>query len=207
MFVARFGILDWTIIYLGLTGYVAAFVTVQSALGMWWKLALKQARVGIGFRVNLGSIGRGKVSWGPIPVSGYTEFFDEDDIQQGKWSGSTLATLPWWKGVIVRLSGPMVAGLVGGIVYFTATGPAAYLLGVFGLISQCALNLLPIPPFIGGHLMLLCVQGIRGRPVGERTRLGLTMFGLLVAIIVSLGLYYILIVDPNRLLPPFHSFE
>jgi len=40
------------------------------------------------------------------------------------------------------------------------------------------LNFLPIPALDGGHMVFLLAEGVRGKPVDERTQVALTLAGV-----------------------------
>ena len=56
------------------------------------------------------------------------------------------------------------------------------------------INFLPIPVLDGGHMLFLCYEGIRGKPVDERWAMGLTLAGLmfilgLMVFVIGMDLY------------------
>jgi len=61
-----------------------------------------------------------------------------------------------------------------------AERPAIEYAYFLGLISAClaVMNLLPLLPFDGGHLVFLLLEKIKGSPVNERIREGVTYVGL-----------------------------
>ncbi len=67
------------------------------------------------------------------------------------------------------------------------------LLQLFALISLSLgiMNLLPIPLLDGSHLLLLVVEGIRGKRLSEKAQTAITMAGLLIIVgLFALGLYF-----------------
>ena len=64
-------------------------------------------------------------------------------------------------------------------------------------INLAVLNALPLPLLDGGQLVMLLVEGVRGRPLPERFQLAVMQSGLL----LLLGLSVVLIVRDTTQLP------
>jgi len=89
------------------------------------------------------------------------------------------------KGILVRdispreIGGPILIGQVSG--RFARLGFDALLsFMAFLSVNLAILNLLPIPVLDGGHLVLLFLEGIRGKPLSLALRMKLTQVGLFV---------------------------
>jgi regulator of sigma E protease len=66
-----------------------------------------------------------------------------------------------------------------------ALGLAPYLMFMaFISVNLGVLNLLPIPVLDGGHLGIMALEALRGRPLKERTQMALQKLGL--AIILAI---------------------
>jgi len=67
--------------------------------------------------------------------------------------------------------------------------PLIYYVYLMALISACiaVINFLPIPPFDGGHVVLLLIEKIKGSAISERTQGAIAYIG--VVLIVALFLY------------------
>ncbi|HKW13706.1 MAG TPA: RIP metalloprotease RseP [Candidatus Krumholzibacteria bacterium] len=62
-------------------------------------------------------------------------------------------------------------------------------------INLCVFNLMPLPPFDGGHLALLAYEGIARRPVNRRVREWVTQGGF---VLVILLMAFVLVLDLTR---------
>jgi len=62
-------------------------------------------------------------------------------------------------------------------------------------INLCIFNLLPVPPFDGGHLAILAYEGIARRPLNRRAREWLTQGGF---VLVILLMAFVLVLDVTR---------
>jgi regulator of sigma E protease len=62
-------------------------------------------------------------------------------------------------------------------------------------INLCIFNLMPVPPFDGGHLAILAYEGIARRPVNRRVREWLTQGGF---VLVILLMAFVLVLDLTR---------
>jgi regulator of sigma E protease len=104
--------------------------------------------------------------------------------QTGRAAGVILFTL---KGLLTgqvsprEIGGPILVGQISGEV--VRLGPEAFLsfIALFS-INLAVLNLLPIPVLDGGHLVFLCVEGVRGRPLSLAQRQRLTQIGFFVLV-------------------------
>jgi regulator of sigma E protease len=62
-------------------------------------------------------------------------------------------------------------------------------------INLCVFNLMPLPPFDGGHLAMLAYEGIARRPVNRRVREWVTQGGF---VLVILLMAFVLVLDLTR---------
>ena len=72
-----------------------------------------------------------------------------------------------------------------------------YLLGflAFFNINLCVFNLIPLPPFDGGHLAILAIEGVMRRPVNRRVRDWLAQGGF---VLIILLMAFVLVLDLSR---------
>lgn len=72
-----------------------------------------------------------------------------------------------------------------------------YLLGflAFFNINLCVFNLIPLPPFDGGHLAILAIEGVMRRPVNRRVRDWLAQGGF---VLIILLMVFVLVLDLSR---------
>lgn len=103
---------------------------------------------------------------------------------QESWNKARLVLFTL-KGIVVRdispreIGGPILIGQVSG--QFARLGFDALIsFMAFLSVNLAILNLLPIPVLDGGHLVLLLVEGIRGKPLSLALRVRLTQVGLFV---------------------------
>ncbi|MEJ2504138.1 MAG: site-2 protease family protein, partial [Gemmatimonadota bacterium] len=84
-----------------------------------------------------------------------------------------------------ELGGPVMIGQLSGMA---ARAGLPTLLTFVALLSinLAVINLLPIPALDGGHLLLLGIEVIRGRPTPERLRLALGRVGTVLVIALML---------------------
>lgn len=87
------------------------------------------------------------------------------------------------KGIVMRdispreIGGPILIGQVSG--QFARLGIDALIsFMAFLSVNLAILNLLPIPVLDGGHLVLLLLEGVRGKPLSLALRIRLTQVGL-----------------------------
>lgn len=92
-------------------------------------------------------------------------------------------------------------GLVGGArlagqAVETGQGqPLLQLLAAF-IVFLGVLNLMPLPPLDGGHLLVLALEKIRGRPVDARKVIPVAAFVLSVMIVLSIAILYLDLAHP-----------
>jgi regulator of sigma E protease len=103
---------------------------------------------------------------------------------QESWSKASLVLFTL-KGILVRdispreIGGPILIGQVSG--QFARLGFDALIsFMAFLSVNLAILNLLPIPVLDGGHLVLLFLEGVRGKPLSLALRVRLTQVGLFV---------------------------
>lgn len=73
--------------------------------------------------------------------------------------------------------------------------PLLELLAAF-IVFLGVLNLLPLPPLDGGHLLVLAIEKVRGRPVDARKVIPVAAFVLSVMVVLSLAILYLDLVHP-----------
>jgi regulator of sigma E protease len=84
-----------------------------------------------------------------------------------------------------ELGGPILIGQISGAA--TRAGLPTLLFFVALLsINLAVINILPIPALDGGHLALLAVEAVRGKPTGERARAALARVGLAFVVVLML---------------------
>ncbi len=103
---------------------------------------------------------------------------------QESWNKASLVLFTL-KGIVVRdispreIGGPILIGQISG--QFARLGFDALIsFMAFLSVNLAILNLLPIPVLDGGHLVLLFLEGIRGKPLSLALRIRLTQVGLFV---------------------------
>ncbi|HXF74333.1 MAG TPA: M50 family metallopeptidase [Actinomycetota bacterium] len=79
-------------------------------------------------------------------------------------------------------------------------GDALYVFGAVNVFIG-VLNLIPLPPFDGGHLAVLAVEKVRGRRIDPRKLVPLTAAVATFLILFGLSVVYLDLVKPVRLLP------
>ena len=101
---------------------------------------------------------------------------------QESWNRARLVLFTL-KGIVIRdispreIGGPILIGQVSG--QFARLGFDALIsFMAFLSVNLAILNLLPIPVLDGGHLVLLLLEGIRGKPISLALRIRLTQVGL-----------------------------
>jgi len=97
-----------------------------------------------------------------------------------------------WRMVTGKLS--MRESLTGplGIFYITSKAASVGMIALLHLVavlsvSLCIFNLLPLPVLDGGHIVLLAIEKIRGKPLGIKAEQIVTQIGF--TLIVSLALF------------------
>ena len=125
------------------------------------------------------------------PVTGAKEAFTR--------AGQDLAAMTvMLAGALVRLvSGALPLNQVGGLVEVVHMGSKVSQTGFTELMYFAALisvelailNILPIPALDGGHLMLLLIEGLRGKPLPRRVEENLHYAGFI--LLMGLGVFLI----------------
>jgi membrane-associated protease RseP (regulator of RpoE activity) len=84
-----------------------------------------------------------------------------------------------------------------------SAGDPADLLALFAFVNVVIgfLNLLPLPPFDGGHLAVLAIEKIRGRPVDMRKVVPVSLAVATFFIVLTVSFMYLDIVKPIPLSP------
>lgn len=107
--------------------------------------------------------------------------------------------------LIEKLVGNQVSSKVlgGPLTIISAAGGAAErglpeLLMFLGMLSAnlAVINFLPIPVLDGGHMMFLLIEGIRGKPAGEKLTIALHYAGFLLILML---MAFVLFLDVKRL--------
>jgi RIP metalloprotease RseP len=97
--------------------------------------------------------------------------------------------------------GQQAVGLVGGARLAgqaVQTGQSQYLVGLLALfiVFLGVLNLAPLPPLDGGHLAVLAVEKVRGKPVDPRKVVPVAAFVLSLIVVLAVAVMYADIVHP-----------
>ena len=97
--------------------------------------------------------------------------------------------------------GQQAVGLVGGARLAgqaVQTGQSQYLIGLLALfiVFLGVLNLAPLPPLDGGHLAVLAVEKVRGKPVDPRKVVPVAAFVLSLIVVLAVAVMYADIVHP-----------
>lgn len=107
---------------------------------------------------------------------------------------SYLGQLFTGKVGVKTLGGPLMVYQMAGDVANWGFDYLLLFLAFFN-INLCIFNLMPVPPFDGGHLALLAYEGIARRPVNRRVREWLTQGGF---VLVILLMAFVLVLDLTR---------
>ncbi len=77
------------------------------------------------------------------------------------------------------------------------------MLWIFGLVNVFIglLNLLPLPPFDGGHLAVLAIEKVRGRRIDMRKMVPISVAVAAVFILLFVAVVYLDITKPVQLYP------
>jgi len=134
--------------------------------------------------VTLGRIGVAFATRGTLQALGWGEAAVEG------WHRTSALVLSVGRTVTRLVSGRQSARELGGPILIGELSGAFARAGFWPLLSFMALisinlavlNLLPIPVLDGGHLMLLAVEGVRGRSLSLRQRTWITQVGLVVIV-------------------------
>ncbi len=130
---------------------------------------VKVGRIGIGFhresvRYGLGSaiVWGASKTWDRVKLIGFT--------LKGLFTGKISPR---------EIGGPILIGQVSGQVARQGLR-SLFDFMAFLSVNLAILNLLPIPVLDGGHLMLLLLEGVRGKPVSLALRIRLTQVGMVI---------------------------
>jgi membrane-associated protease RseP (regulator of RpoE activity) len=93
-----------------------------------------------------------------------------------------------------------VASAAGQITQAFGFGPLIFLLAGVNVFVGI-LNLLPLPPFDGGHLAVVAWEKIRGRKVDARKLVPLTMVVVVFLMVWFVGITYLDIFKPVHVVP------
>jgi regulator of sigma E protease len=84
-----------------------------------------------------------------------------------------------------ELGGPILIGQVSGAASRAGLTTVLFFAALLS-INLAVMNLLPIPALDGGHLALLAVEKVRGRPAGDRANAVLGRFGFAMVLLITL---------------------
>ena len=84
-----------------------------------------------------------------------------------------------------EVGGPIVIAQISGIASRAGFATLLFFAGLLS-INLAVMNILPIPALDGGHLALIAVEKIRGRPAGERARVALARIGFAMVLLITL---------------------
>ena len=107
----------------------------------------------------------------------------------------------WWvvtrtKSVEEVLGGPILIAKLAGDAAAAGWEPLWTLIAALSAILAF-FNILPIPALDGGHLLLLIIEGITGKPISTRTRVIVQQIGMAILLTLIIFVFY---VDIRRLL-------
>jgi len=109
-------------------------------------------------------------------------------------------TVMTYKSVYYMITGSLSAkeSVGGPVLIFNVVKSAAHegiadLLLVLGVVSAslAIFNLFPVIPLDGGHLLLLGIEKVRGRPLPEKVEDYINRIGLVLIIMLALFIFYI----------------
>ncbi|MBV1703856.1 MAG: RIP metalloprotease RseP [Hyphomicrobiales bacterium] len=144
----------------------------------------------IGVQADSGPGALRHVSFGPVGALG--RGLDET------W-GVVARTGVYLRGLVAgrqpadQISGPIGVGAMAGAVAKIGFGALLSLVALFS-VSIGLMNLMPIPMLDGGHLLYYAIEGVRGRPLSERSqeigfRIGLAFVALVFLFATSNDLF------------------
>ncbi|MGK7312519.1 MAG: RIP metalloprotease RseP [Candidatus Longimicrobiales bacterium M2_2A_002] len=84
-----------------------------------------------------------------------------------------------------EIGGPVVIAQISGIASRAGLATLLFFAGILS-INLAIMNILPIPALDGGHLALIALEKIRGRPAGERARVTLGRLGFAMVLLITL---------------------
>ena len=161
-------------------------------------------RIGVSPRITQNKEAVPSAAWGGVKgvgslivgsVEGVVHLFSPSGIGQvfSKVTGSQEATR--------SSGGDEAVGLVGGARLAgqaVQTGQAQSLVTVLVLfiVFLGVLNLAPLPPLDGGHLAVLAIEKVRGRPVDPRKVVPVAAFVLSLIVVLSVVVMYADIIHP-----------
>lgn len=162
-------------------------------------VTLDVTRKGRDFTITLRTTPEGQIGVSPPELLTYRQTFPTlravqlgvlqtgltiGQIYQGLWS---LVVNPGRIGDSV--AGPIA---ISQVARQTAASGAHELIrfGAFISLALMAMNLLPIPILDGGHILFSLIEGIRRRPLSERTQLALQRVGLFVLVSLVVFSFY-----------------
>jgi membrane-associated protease RseP (regulator of RpoE activity) len=128
-------------------------------------------------------------------VQGIVHFFSRHGL------GQVLSSVTASRSAAQGSPGDQAVGLVGGARLAgqaVQTGQAQSLVEVLVLfiVFLGVLNLAPLPPLDGGHLAVLAIEKVRGRPVDPRKVVPVAAFVLSILVVLSVVVMYADIIHP-----------
>ncbi|MFW5947496.1 MAG: RIP metalloprotease RseP [Gemmatimonadota bacterium] len=84
-----------------------------------------------------------------------------------------------------EVGGPIVIAQISGIASRAGLATLLFFAGILS-INLAIMNILPIPALDGGHLALIALEKVRGRPAGERARVALGRLGFAMVVVLTL---------------------
>ncbi|WP_130471487.1 RIP metalloprotease RseP [Candidatus Magnetaquicoccus inordinatus] len=106
------------------------------------------------------------------------------------WSMTQLTLTSTWKLITQVISADQIGGplMIADMAGKAAEQGTSNLLFFMALISVnlAILNLLPVPVLDGGHLLFLCIEGLRGKPLQETVQMAANRFGMTVLLLLMI---------------------
>ncbi|NIP81555.1 MAG: RIP metalloprotease RseP, partial [Gemmatimonadetes bacterium] len=84
-----------------------------------------------------------------------------------------------------ELGGPILIAQISGAASRAGIATLLFFAGLLS-INLAVMNILPIPALDGGHLALLALEKVRGRPAGERAHVALGRLGFAMVLLITL---------------------
>lgn len=84
-----------------------------------------------------------------------------------------------------ELGGPIVIAQISGAASRAGLGTLLFFAALLS-INLAVMNILPIPALDGGHLALLVLEKVRGRPAGDRAHVALGRLGFAMVLLITL---------------------
>jgi membrane-associated protease RseP (regulator of RpoE activity) len=200
---------EWLTFYLALMALLAAFTLAQAFVGSWVGLAIEEISFGFGPAIARRTVAGTVWALRPLPLGSSVKFAGTDPANPPAPGVRGFQDLRLGPAALVLLCGPLAMAALGAALAGTSGSPPIRLAGAIGVYAGLV-NLLPVPTYAGGQLLLKAVESARGRPLPDGVLDILAWVGIALSLAVGTWFVYTVVAHPEAVMQfrfPFPATE